>query len=153
MNHASVAHKITVFKEQNQQNMNFTQKHNSMNIYSKSMWFLLLLFRYKFRNVRLHLGKSHSHIIFATKSVPFISFVDECFYVFRQKWYCWKVLEFLTSAKAWDWLNEPWCSIEPRLRTTHLAQHLLCQLWSSGCNDRLIKGCHYKTNLKPESTE
>lgn len=25
MNHASVAHKITVFKEQNQQNMNFTQ--------------------------------------------------------------------------------------------------------------------------------
>ena len=37
MNHASVAHKITVFKEQNQQNMNFTQKHNSMNIYCKSM--------------------------------------------------------------------------------------------------------------------
>ena len=25
MNHASVAHKITVFKEQNQQNMNFKQ--------------------------------------------------------------------------------------------------------------------------------
>ena len=33
MNHASVAHKITVFKEQNQQNMNFTKKNNSMNIY------------------------------------------------------------------------------------------------------------------------
>ena len=28
INHASVAHKITMFKEQNQQNMNFTQKHN-----------------------------------------------------------------------------------------------------------------------------
>ena len=32
MNHVSVAHKITVFKEQNQQNMHFTQKHNSMNV-------------------------------------------------------------------------------------------------------------------------
>ena len=32
MNHASVSRKSTVFKEQNQQNMNFTQKRNSMNI-------------------------------------------------------------------------------------------------------------------------
>lgn len=54
--------------------MNFTQNHNSMNIYCKSMWLLLLPFRYKFRNARLHLGKCHSHIIFATKSVPFLSF-------------------------------------------------------------------------------
>ena len=51
-----------------------TPKHNSMNIYCKSMWLLLLPFRYKFRNARLHLGKCHSHIIFATKSVPFFSF-------------------------------------------------------------------------------
>ena len=74
MNHAPVAHKITVFKEQNKQNMNLIQKHNSMNIYRKSMRLLLLLFRYKFRNMRLHLGKCHSHILFETKSVPFISF-------------------------------------------------------------------------------
>ena len=38
------------------------------------MWLLLLFFRYKIRNARLHLGKCHSHIIFPTKSVPFISF-------------------------------------------------------------------------------
>ena len=44
MNHASVAHKITVFKEQNQQNMNFTQKQNSMNFYCKSMWKIVLEF-------------------------------------------------------------------------------------------------------------
>ena len=43
MNHASAAHKITVFKEQNQQNMNFTQKHNSMNIYCKSMVLLKIV--------------------------------------------------------------------------------------------------------------
>lgn len=74
MNHASVAHKITVSKEQNQQNMNVTQKHNSKNIYCKSMWLLLLPFRDKFSNARIHLGKCHSHIIFATKSVPFLHF-------------------------------------------------------------------------------
>ena len=74
MNHALVGHKITVFKEQKQNNMNFTLKLNSMNIYCKSMWLLLLLFRCKFRNARLHLGKGHSHIIFTTKFVPFISF-------------------------------------------------------------------------------
>ena len=44
MNHASIAHKITVFKEQNQQNMNFTQKHNSVNIYCKSMLKIVLEF-------------------------------------------------------------------------------------------------------------
>ena len=54
--------------------MHFTQKPNPMNIFRKSMWLLLLLFRYKFRNARLHHGKCQSHIIFAAKSVPFISF-------------------------------------------------------------------------------
>lgn len=38
------------------------------------MRFLLLLFRNKFRNSRLHLCKWHSYIIFAAKSVPFLRF-------------------------------------------------------------------------------
>lgn len=73
MNHDSIEQKITLFKEQNKENMTFTQKqkHKSMNIYCKSMWHLLLPLRDKFRNARLHIGKCQSHIIFTTKSIRF----------------------------------------------------------------------------------
>ena len=53
INHASVAHKITVFKEQNKQNMNFTQKHNLMNIYCKSMLKIVLEFLTSAERLRL----------------------------------------------------------------------------------------------------
>ena len=61
-------------KKENEQNMNSTEKHNSINIYYKSKRFMLLHFRNHCRNAWLHLGKCHSHVIFATKSVPFFSF-------------------------------------------------------------------------------
>jgi len=64
MNHASVLHRITVFKEQKEQNMNFTQKHNLMNIYSKSMWLLLMPFRYKFRNCATLVSFSQNKVCF-----------------------------------------------------------------------------------------
>ena len=51
-----------------------TKTNNSMNIYCIPVWYLLWLFRYKFRNALLHLGNCDSHIISATKYVPFISF-------------------------------------------------------------------------------
>ena len=35
-------------KKQNQQNMNYTQKHNSINIYNKSIRLLLLHFLYQY---------------------------------------------------------------------------------------------------------
>jgi len=129
MNHASVLQKITVFKEQNQQNVNFTQKHNSMNIYSKSMWRLLLPFRYKFRNAQLHLGKCHSHIIILQQSVPYLNF-----HIYhprkgleRRKMVCWQNFgsQFFydrqkgPTSLVWP-LPNPWGSIEPRLRTTAL---------------------------------
>uniref|UniRef100_A0A0K2ULP0 Uncharacterized protein n=1 Tax=Lepeophtheirus salmonis TaxID=72036 RepID=A0A0K2ULP0_LEPSM len=46
-----------------------------MNICCKSMCFLMLPFRHKFRNAWHHLGKVHSHIVFATESAPFFVFM------------------------------------------------------------------------------
>ena len=62
-------------KKENEQNINSTEKHNSINIYYKSMRFMLLHFRNNSTYAWLDLGKCHSHIIFATKSVPFFIFV------------------------------------------------------------------------------
>lgn len=63
MNHASIAHKIVVFKKQNKQN----KKPNSMNIYFKST----LPSSHTFRNAELHHGKSHSHIILTKEIYSF----------------------------------------------------------------------------------
>ena len=49
VNYASVAHKILLFKE-NEQNMNSTEKHNAINIYHKLTGFMLLHFRNNSRN-------------------------------------------------------------------------------------------------------
>ena len=48
-------------KKQNQQNMNYTQKQNSMNIYDISMRFMLLHFGNNSKNARLHFGKAHGN--------------------------------------------------------------------------------------------
>ena len=58
-NYASVEHKIMLFKETNQQNMNYTQKHHSINIYDKSIHLMLLHFGNNSKNARLHFGKAH----------------------------------------------------------------------------------------------
>ena len=63
-------------KKENEQNINSTEKHNSINIYIKSTRFMLLHFRNNSRNAWLDLGKCHSHVIFATKSVPFFVFMS-----------------------------------------------------------------------------
>ena len=46
--------------QQQQQNINSTEKHNSINIYNKSMRFMLLHFRNNSRNAWLDLAKCHS---------------------------------------------------------------------------------------------
>ena len=60
-------------KKENEQNKNFTEKRNSINIY-KSMHFMLLHSRNNSRNVWLEFGKCNSQVVFATKSVPFFRF-------------------------------------------------------------------------------
>ena len=63
-------------KKKNKQNINSTEKHNSINIYYKSIRFVLLHFRNNSRNPLLDHEKCHSHVIFATKSVPFFVFMS-----------------------------------------------------------------------------
>ena len=53
-------------------------------------------------------------------------FVDECFYLFRQKWYCWK----FERTPETDSTN--WGSIEHRLRTTGLVCCFLQYIFSIG---------------------
>ena len=94
VNYASVAHKISLFKE-NEENMNSTEKHNSINIHHKSMRFMLLHFRNNSRNAWLDLGECHSHVIFTTKSVAF--YVYHCRKGFLAKISCNKRYEYLKS--------------------------------------------------------
>ena len=94
VNYASVAHKISLFKE-NEENMNSTEKHNSINIHHKSMRFMLLHFRNNSRNAWLDLGECHSHVIFTTKSVGF--YVYHCRKGFLAKISCNKRYEYLKS--------------------------------------------------------
>lgn len=77
--------------------------HYSITIYYKSLWLLLLLFRYKFRNARLYLHKGHSRIIFTAKSVTICSFYANC----NQLWPSGNDFNenshgILTSAEPWQ---------------------------------------------------
>ena len=91
----------------NKTNHKNQQKHNSMTIYCKSMWLLLLPFRYKFGNARLHLGKCHFHIIFATKSVPFLNFIVYYRKGLLAQIRCNKQFEYLKGNKVWYDLVTP----------------------------------------------
>ena len=74
MNHASVARKITVFKEQNQQNMNFTQKHNSMNILLVLLK-IVLEFLTSAEPLR-RTQRTHSGLRLSRKAHPYRTFVS-----------------------------------------------------------------------------
>ena len=83
--------KLYYSKKQNQQNMNYTQKHNSINIYDKSMRLMLSHFGNNSKNARLHFGKAHGN--------KFYSFF--CFYIYHlrkgllAKIRCNKLYEYL----------------------------------------------------------
>ena len=63
VNYASVAHKIILFKETKPKNMSCTQKHNSINIYDKSIRLMLMHFGNHSKNARVHFGKAHGNKI------------------------------------------------------------------------------------------
>ena len=58
-------------QKQNQQNINYTQKHNLISIYDKSMRLMLLHFVNNSKNARLYFGKARGN-----KVCPFFIFMS-----------------------------------------------------------------------------
>ena len=104
----------------------FSHKNKNiiMNIYCKSVWLLLLPFRDQFRNARLHLGKCHSHVIFATKSVPFLRFHVQ----HPRKWLLAKIC-----------CNKRYENLQSFLSNNRVRYHLLTpKRWERCCSEELL---------------
>ena len=86
-------HIRSYYSKKTNKNMNSTEKHNSINIYHKSMRFMLLHFKNNSKNAWVDLGKCHCHVIFATKYVSF--YIYHCRKRLLAKIRCNKRYEYL----------------------------------------------------------
>ena len=96
--HAIFAHKITVFKDQNQQTRISLKNKNIMNIYCKSKWLLLLPLRDHFRNARFTLA-SGTLISFSQQSL-FLFFVSMSNILKRDCWQRYDVTNGMSISRA-----------------------------------------------------